>query len=69
MPLARRSLHRSGRAELPHPAPTVPPGCLTYSLDAFDLDVRWFQIAVDDPGFMRGFQGFGDLLGDGQGFV
>ncbi len=24
---------------------------------------------MDHPGFVRGFQGFGDLLRDGQGFV
>ena len=24
---------------------------------------------MDDTSFVRGFQGFGDLLGDGEGFV
>jgi hypothetical protein len=33
------------------------------------LDVRGFQIAVDDPLLMRGFERLGDLARDGQGLV
>ena len=33
------------------------------------LDVGRFQIAVDDACFMRGFESFGDLLGDGERLV
>ena len=33
------------------------------------LDVRGLQVAVDDALFMRRFEGFGDLPGDGQCFV
>ena len=33
------------------------------------LDVRRFQIPMDDPLLVRGFQCLGDLLGDGQGFI
>ena len=34
-----------------------------------DLDVLRLQIAVDDPLLMGSFQGFGDLLGDGEHLV
>ena len=33
------------------------------------LDVRGFQIAVDDPLLVRGFERLGDLLRDGQGLI
>ena len=34
-----------------------------------DLDVGGFQIAVYDASLVSRFEGFGDLFGDGQGFV
>ena len=34
-----------------------------------DLDVRGLQIPMDDPLFVRGFQGVRDLLRDRQGFI
>ena len=33
------------------------------------LDVGGFQIAMNDPLLVRGFEGFGDLPGDGQRFI
>ena len=33
------------------------------------LDVRGLQVPVDDPLLVCCFEGFGDLLRDGQGFV
>ena len=35
----------------------------------FDLDVGRFQITVDHACFVRGFESFGDLPGDGQRLV
>ena len=34
-----------------------------------DLDVGGFQIAMDDALLMRGFDGVGDLSGDGDGVI
>ena len=34
-----------------------------------DLDVRGFEIAVDDPLLVRGLQGMGDLFGNRQRLV
>ena len=34
-----------------------------------DLDVRRLEVAVDDALLVRGFEGLGNLLGDGQGLV
>ena len=31
--------------------------------------VSGFQVAVDDAALMRGFEGLGDLLGDGQRLI
>ena len=33
-----------------------------------ELDVGRLQVAMNDAAFVRGFESFGDLLGDGQGF-
>ena len=33
------------------------------------LDVGGLQVAVDDALLVRGFEGFGDLLGDGERFI
>ena len=33
------------------------------------LDVRRFQVAMNDALLVRSFQRLGDLLGDGQGFI
>ena len=32
-----------------------------------DFDIGGLQVAMDDPLLVRGFEGLGDLLGDGQG--
>ena len=34
-----------------------------------DLDIGWFQIAMDHALFMRGFQRLGDLAGNFQRFL
>ena len=58
-PVARIRLERLRQPEVQH----------LHGAVIFDLHIGWFQIPMDDALLVRGFQGFGDLLGYRQSLV
>ena len=54
--LLRRRVHRFGEAEVEH----------LHNAVAGDLDIRWFEISVNNSLLVRGFESLGDLLAMGS---